>query len=135
MKPLHCLIGAIALLLPGVAMGQPGPKQPAAKPPVIDHVAAVARPAHYDGKCPASIEFDGTIVLHSPATVSYRWERSDRATSHVETARMSGGSRLVTTTWKFSRPPGRAFHAAETLHVLSPVNVRSSPAEVTLVCR
>ncbi|WP_146101506.1 hypothetical protein [Rhodopila globiformis] len=101
----------------------------------INTVVAVANPRHYEGRCPASIAFVATISVNQPTKVSYRWERSDGATGRVETAVIRGRGHGVTTTWTLSRRRGETFKGAQTLHLLSPGNLRSNPAEFTLVCR
>jgi hypothetical protein len=101
----------------------------------VNHVVAIAKPKHYEGPCPASIEFVGTIFVNHPAQVTYRWERSDHATGPAQSVFISGAGRGVTTTWQMSRPPAEVFRAGEVLHVLSPGDVYSNRAEFTLVCR
>jgi hypothetical protein len=125
MKYVACVIGVAGCLL----------CQQAAAQPAINRVVAVARPPAYNGPCPASIEFVGTIFVNRPARVSYRWERSDRATGPVQTIFIPGGAGGVRTQWQLGRPPGQVFRGAETLHVLSPGDFYSNPAEFTLVCR
>ena len=107
----------------------------AAQPRAVDHVVAVAHPANYQGTCPISVEFTGTIFVNHPTTVSYRWERSDRATGRVETVRINGGGLGVHTQWQLGHRPGVPLHGSETLHVLSPGDHYSNPAEFTLICR
>jgi hypothetical protein len=101
----------------------------------INTVVAVANPHRYEGRCPASVQFVGTISVNQPTRVSYRWERSDRATGRVETVVIQGRGHSVSTTWQLSRPRGAVFQGSETLHVLSPGDYHSNPAEFTLVCR
>jgi hypothetical protein len=108
--------------------------QPAVAQPAINHVVAVARPQAYDGHCPAAIAFIGTIFVNHPARVSYRWERSDHATGPVQTVEIRSGGREVQTQWQLGNPRGQVFHGSETLHVLSPGDSYSNPAEFTLVC-
>ena len=125
MKYLAGLLG-VALCLVG---------QPAVAQPAVNHVVAIAKPSAYDGRCPASIEFIATIFVNHPAKVSYRWERSDRATGPVQTVQIRSGGQGVRTQWHLGNPRGEVFHGSETLHVLSPGDAFSNPAEFTLVCR
>jgi hypothetical protein len=101
----------------------------------VNHVTAIAKPRHYEGPCPASIEFVATIFVNHPAQITYRWERSDHATGPALSVFISGAGRGVTTTWQLSRPPAEVFRAGEVLHVLSPGDVYSNPAEFSLICR
>jgi hypothetical protein len=124
MKRFGYLFGLIAILQGSEALAQRA----------VDHVTAAARPGRYDGPCPASIEFVGTIYVNFPTTVTFRWERSDGATGRVESARINPTGSVVTR-WQLSRRPGEVFRGSETLHVLSPGDFFSNPAEFTLVCR
>jgi hypothetical protein len=125
MKRLACMLAVAGCLV----------WQPAVAQTAINHVVAVAKPRHYEGPCPASIEFAGTIFVNHPATVSYRWERSDHATGPVETIVIRSAGQGVYTHWQLNRPPGQVFHGSQTLHVLSPGDFISNPAEFTVVCR
>ena len=101
----------------------------------VERVSAVARPPHYDGRCPASIEFIGTIQVNRPITITYRWERSDRATGPVKTLTIHRAGESVIERWELARRPGEVFRGSATLHVLSPGDHYSNPADFTLVCR
>jgi hypothetical protein len=101
----------------------------------INTIIAVASPRNFTGSCPASIGFTGTISVNGQTKVTYRWERSDKAKAPVETVVIQGRGQSVSTKWQLSRPKGEVFKGAETLHVLTPVESLSNPAEFTLVCR
>src|SRR5437763_15873792 len=75
----------------------------------VTNVVAVAKPKRYEGRCPASIEFVGTIFVSRPTTVSYRWERSDHATGPVQTVTINSAGQGVTARWQLSRPVGEVF--------------------------
>ena len=107
----------------------------AAQVPAVQRVVAVARPPRYEGPCPARFEFIGTIFVNYPSIVTYRWERSDRAVGPVQSVTIRGGGMGVDTTWQLGGAPGRVFSGSETLHVLSPVDMYSNPAAISLVCR
>lgn len=126
MKPVAIGLACAGLMAAGAVFAQPRP---------INHVVAVSRPHHYDGFCPAEIEFIGTIYVNYPTTVSYRWERSDGAAGPVQTTRVNSAGQGVYTRWRLARPPGQVFRGGERLHVLSPGNHLSNPAGFTLVCR
>jgi hypothetical protein len=125
---VRSIVGAVAAILVGGAAAE-------AQMPPINHVTAAARPAQYDGRCPASIEFVGTIFMNYQTTVSYRWERSDGASGPVETVVVRGPRQVAVTRWQLRRPVGEVFQGVETLHILSPVNLYSNPAQFQLVCR
>ncbi|MFL5254861.1 MAG: hypothetical protein ACJ8AI_18605 [Rhodopila sp.] len=101
----------------------------------INTIIAVANPRNYEDRCPTTITFVGTISVNQPTKVMYRWERSDRVIGRTETAVIQGRGQSVSTSWQLSRPKGATFKGAETLHVLSPADQVSNPAEFTLTCR
>jgi hypothetical protein len=107
----------------------------AQQPPAVNKVTAIAKPSRYDGNCPASIEFIATIVVNYPATVSYRWERSDHATGPVQTVNIRSAGQGVVTRWQLSRQIGEVFSGWQRLHVLSPGDSYSNEANFTLICR
>jgi hypothetical protein len=125
---VRSILGGVAAMLIGGAAAQ-------AQMPPVNRVTAAARPAHYDGRCPASIEFVGTIFMNYQATVSYRWERSDGASGPVETVVVQGPRQGAVTRWQLRRPVGEVFQGVETLHVLSPIDIYSNPAKFQMVCR
>ena len=123
----HLALAAVVVTcsLPAVALAQAPP---------VTRVVAAARPPRYEGPCPARFEFVGTIYSSYPITVTYRWERSDHATGPVQSVRVQGTQNVVAT-WQLGGGPGRVFHGSETLHVLSPVNMYSNPANFSMFCR
>jgi hypothetical protein len=116
---------AVGGALTGDVLAQPAP---------VNRVVAVVRPARYEGPCPARFEFIGTIYTSYPTGVTYRWERSDRAAGQVQTMRIRGAQNVVTS-WQIGGGPGRVFSGSETLHVLSPVDMYSNPANFSMYCR
>ena len=102
---------------------------------VVDHVAVTATPSRYDGRCPASIEFIARIFVNHRGVISYRRERSDGGAGPIDTIDVNRGEREVTAHWDLRRSPGEIFHGSETLHVMSPEEIHSRPANFTLICR
>jgi hypothetical protein len=125
MKRFACTLGLAGCLIGPSALAESA----------INTVIAVAHPRQFDGHCPTSIAFVGTISVNQPTRVSYRWERSDNVRGPVETVVVNGRGQSVKGSWKISRPVGKEFKGSGTLHVLSPSNQLSNPAEFTLVCR
>ena len=122
-KSLAAALLSCAALVPAGASAQ------------VTRVVAVAKPPRYDGPCPVRFEFVGTIFVARPTVVTYRWERSDHATGPVQSVAINSAGQGVATQWQLSRPPGAVFTGWETLHVLSPGDMYSNPANVNLVCR
>jgi len=118
------LAGAVVTIaLPVVASAQ------------VTRVVAVARPARYDGPCPARFEFIGTIYVAHPTVVTFRWDRSDGAKGPVQSVAINSGGQSVATQWQINGPPGRLYAGWETLHVLTPVDMFSNRATINLACR
>ncbi len=126
-------IALVAALAAGAIAGLAEPTL--SQLPPVNRVVAVARPPRYQGPCPARFEFIGTIFVNYPTMVTYRWERSDHATGPVQSVNIRGSGQGVETTWQLGGPPGRVFNGSETLHVLSPVDMYSNPASISLLCR
>jgi hypothetical protein len=125
MRPTRFLLAAALLLPCSAAWAQR----------VVDHVVTIAKPPTYVGPCPTAVEFIATIFVTRPATVSFRWERSDHATGPVQTVHISGAGMGVKTLWHLGGKPGTVIRGAETLHVLSPGDAYSNAAEFTATCR
>jgi hypothetical protein len=85
----------------------------------------------FTGACPKTFTFSGTIATSGPATVTYRWERSDNAQSPIQTLTFAAaGSQTVTETWQL----GATYSGWERLHVLTPSDLLSNQATFNLTC-
>ena len=105
---------------------------------------AAASPDHYEGNCPARIEFVGHVTVTVPGTrLVYRWERSDGDSGkllHVQVG-VAGSAppaplvaALPSDFWRTGLP-GHNGQYWEVLHILSPVDTRSGVARVDIECR
>ncbi len=105
---------------------------PEAQPLTVNKVV-VAQPRPYSGRCPATIEFVGTIFVSRPARVDYRWERSDGVAGPRESVDIRSAAKSVTTRWQIgvSRKP---FSGWQRLRVLAPNSVSSNTATIQLKC-
>lgn len=101
----------------------------------VTRVGIVAKPAAYEGPCPATVQFIATIhVSHYPTFAEYQWERSDGAKGPRQRVEIRSAGRGVTDTWRLGA--GRRRWAVwERLHVLAPTGIYSPAARVTLNCR
>jgi hypothetical protein len=104
-----------------------------AQPAYVDSVTAIAQPTRYAGACPGLIHFVGTIFVHAPATVTYRWERSDDAVTPPKTIYIAHGSMRVETAWRLGKA-GKRVRGSERLRVLSPGDTYSGEASFTVAC-
>ena len=127
----RALSAAAALGL--VAAVHPAPA--ASSTHTVTKVVAVVNPKSWDGPCPATVKFTGTIfVSHHPATVTYRWERSDGAKGPTQTLTINASGEGVTDTWTLGA--GKQHKKVwERLHVLTPTGISSNTASVDVHCR
>jgi hypothetical protein len=109
---------------------------------------AAASPDHYEGNCPARIEFVGHVTVTVPGTrLAYRWERSDGDSGKLLHAQVglphplppdSATPPLIAALpsdfWRTGLP-GHNGQYWEVLHILSPVDTRSAIARVDIECR
>ena len=105
-------------------------------------------PVSYVGNCPVPVEFIGHITTTVPGTlVEYRWERSDgtigktlratigKAAVPPDTARRGNITEPVASDkWRLALP-GKNGRYSSTLHILSPFDIKSKPAELMVACR
>jgi hypothetical protein len=67
----------------------------------ITRMTLAANPNNYHGACPVTINFNGSITLNGPNTVTYAIERSDGGTGSGPTLKFaSGGTKAVHSTWR-----------------------------------
>ncbi len=101
----------------------------------VTRVLASVSPVNYIGPCSTGFvmfKFIGEITASGAGTATYRWERSDGAVSATQALNFTGlGSESVINDW--STPAGAAGWAK--LHVLTPNDLLSGPAEYTIQCR
>jgi hypothetical protein len=67
----------------------------------ITKMTLAANPNNYTGACPVTINFNGSITLNGPNTVTYAIERSDGGTGQGGPLKYAGaGSKTVHFTWR-----------------------------------
>ena len=100
----------------------------------VTKVVVIGKPSTYTGPCPAEIQFVGTIfVSEPPVTVEYEWERSDGARGERHRLEIRSAGQGVYETWKLGEPT-KHMRVWERLHILSPRNMTSPHAVVTINC-
>lgn len=98
----------------------------------VSNIIVDASPVTFTAKCPAVFSLTGEITANGPGAVTYRWDKSDGSSSADQTITFAGlGSQTVSTQW--SGPPTGAGWAK--LHILTPKEVVSSPANFTNGCQ
>ena len=88
-------------------------------------------PTQYRGSCPVTIDVQGRFRVTGPATVRYRFRRSDGASTPVKTLRVDhAGTYDVWSGWTL----GRDYDGWERLEVLSPTHRFSRRASFSVRC-
>jgi hypothetical protein len=97
----------------------------------VTNVLASANPTNFAGACPALLTFVGHVTANGAGTATFRWERSDGATTAIQSANFTGGTEEVRTQWAIPvSGPGWAK-----LHVLSPNDLLSGQANYLVQCQ
>jgi hypothetical protein len=92
-----------------------------------------ASPEAYDGQCPITIKFSGSITVKGKGRVKYSFVRSDGATGPVFTLDFNGEtSKSVSTTWTLSAP---TFNEWLAVRIFSPNKLESNRASFKGMCR
>ena len=81
--------------------------------------------------CPRTFTFTAVITGVGSGTITYRWERSDGASTSNQTLHFSGSSTPITTQWTIGGGLGARW---ERLHVISPNEVLSNQASFSVFC-
>ncbi len=118
---------------PGVAAGVTAtPQYPVHRAGARGHVTAmrlVARPNNYNGRCPVTIHFLGSVVVNGPTSIEYGIMRSDGARARGERLNFAGaGSRRVGDSWQL----GQSYSGWE---MIGSGNMRSNRATFRVHCR
>jgi hypothetical protein len=101
----------------------------------VTRVGLVAKPRVYNGNCPATIDFIGTIrVSRHPARIEYEWERSDGGRGRREVVEIRSAGQSVRETWTLGAP-GEHRTVGMRLHVLAPPGISSPVVRVRVNCR
>jgi hypothetical protein len=87
-------------------------------------------PATYGGPCPASLTFNGKITVNRPATVHYRFIRSDDTRKHPGVLTFDKpGTKEVTDTWQLGEAGGSAeLNGWSAIQVSFPMKAQSNTA-------
>jgi hypothetical protein len=103
---------------------------PTLPPSMISSVIASTNPS-VTAPCPATLTFSANITASQAGTITYRWDFSDGVSGAVNTLAFAGaGTQTVTYMWTL----GASSTVWAQLHILTPVNIISNQAAVTLTC-
>lgn len=105
----------------------------------VTAVTVQVSPAASKGPCPATFTFTGKVALSKQGRFTYKWERSDGAvdtTAHPPVAYDGVHAALVSETWTLGAalPEFHPFSGWVKLHVLTPQDKVSGPANIRLDC-
>ena len=106
----------------------------------VTAVSIGVTPTHSNGPCPVDFKFTAKISLNGAGRATYKWVRSDGAIdtlTHPPVVFLAAGVQTVTTTWfalGLPTPAFHPFHGWMKIHVLTPNDKLSAPAEFTLDC-
>jgi hypothetical protein len=74
-------------------------------------------------------------VAGDSGRVTYRWIRSDGASTPVQTLIFDGpGSQDVNTSWFLGAPPGSQISVWQAIQIIEPQGMNSNRAEFNLLC-
>jgi hypothetical protein len=107
---------------------QPRPTPPKAAGKVTRATLGAVVPA---GKCPVTVQLNGTITTNGPTEVKYTWLSSDNSTWPQATLNFTqAGTQKAATTWQL----GAAYTGWVQLKVLSPNAILSPRANFKVTC-
>ncbi|MEW6668937.1 MAG: hypothetical protein AB1512_27320 [Thermodesulfobacteriota bacterium] len=154
---LSCLV-LMGLTLDGYSQQEPGaPQSPAAQKEqkatpkkLIERPARYPRatagleviadlsvsPSNFKGPCPAVFTFKGKISVNRPATVQYRFVRSDNVRHALGVLTFDKpGTQEVTDTWEFDDPTQLpTFKGWEAIQINLPMKIKSNVAYFEGTC-
>jgi hypothetical protein len=92
-------------------------------------------PVAHSGACPATFNFKGIISVNRPATVYYRFVRSDNYRSQpVPLVFDKPGTQEVTHSWQVPGEIGKTLEGWAALQVVNPLKFQSNPAYFKNTC-
>jgi hypothetical protein len=97
-----------------------------------------ARPDAFNGKCPAVIQFLGTIELRAAGQIQFKFVRSDGAQSPVQTMKfLTANRKAVSYTWSLGGPALPTYTGWVAIEIVAPEPIagkRSNQAEFRIQC-
>lgn len=100
-------------------------------PPVTASLRVV--PKSYDGDCPVTVQFFGTVTARKPGKVYYHFLRSDGAAAPLKTLHFTEpGTKAVSENWTLTRTSYEGWQAIEVVH---PQAVKSNSVTFKIQCR
>lgn len=101
----------------------------------IETSVAVIGENEFTGECPKKFEFEGTIEVDAPTSITYTWLRSDGATAPEETLEFeAAGTQTVTTSWTLGGGGTTYEGLWQQLKIIAPTEVLSNQASFDLTC-
>ncbi len=106
-------------------------------PPIEIGAYLVAEPESYNGPCPVTLSFSGSVWWESPVggQVVYRFLAEDGSTSPPETLYFEGpGNQEVSLSLTLGGKPGQVRTGSIAIQILEPVELTSKPAYYEVSC-
>lgn len=98
----------------------------------VNKVLLTVDPRSYDGACPKTLTFQGTISASKAGTVKYKWERSDLTVSADQVVEfVGGGTKIVSTTITQSE----SADGWTRIKITSPTQLESDKATYNIKCK
>ncbi len=98
----------------------------------VNKVLLTADPPTYDGACPKTLTFQGTISANKAGSVIYKWERSDLTVSADQVVEFVGsGTKTISTTITQSE----SVDGWTRLKITSPTQIESDKATYVIKCK
>lgn len=132
------LLQVLLWMFVGIGAVSVSSAQPPIPPPLgvkaplhVTNLSLKADPARFEGPCPKTVNFVGTIAVNRAGTVRYTFLRSDGARGPVHEIRFDGpGSKEVSTSWQL----GRSYAGWMAIKILAPREMESNRANFELRC-
>lgn len=101
----------------------------------VTKVVVTVDDSTFSGACPHKFTFTGKITVNQAGTVTYKWLRSDGASSsEVDLTFASAGTKDVTKNWTFGGAGNTYTDYWQQVEIVSPNSKKSAKALFTLEC-
>jgi hypothetical protein len=96
----------------------------------VTSVSVSVNPVSFEGSCPQTVTFNGSIKTNGPCTVRYQWVRGVAAGSIKSITFDAAGTQTVHGDWTLTQSGTHEMY----LHIIAPNDTRSNAAQFRLTC-